>query len=122
MAYLVHLLLRLTLVFLEKKRLLIEDQIVENAREEDALEHEDVSDDLTCKKSVLQFRVLNKVVKPLFTKAWHSAHFEEVRRLEPIFLNALIDEVLVHDTLDLAARFRLDLRGFATSASLMQAA
>lgn len=63
--------------------MLVEDQIVEDAGEEDAFKHDQVTDDLACQESVLQLLVLNEVVQPLFAKSWHARHLEKVARFEP---------------------------------------
>ena len=62
--------------------MLVEDQIVEDAGEEDAFKHDQVTDDLTCQESVLQLLVLNEVVQPLLAKSWHARHLEKVARFE----------------------------------------
>ena len=62
--------------------MLVEDQIVEDAGEEDAFKHDQVTDDLACQESVLQLLVLNEVVQPLLAKSWHARHLEKVARFE----------------------------------------
>ena len=71
------------LTFLKQEGLLIQDEIVEHTRKENALQHNQVADNFTCKEGILQFLVLNEIVKPLLTKSRHSAHLKEVWRLEP---------------------------------------
>ena len=59
----------------------VEKQVVVNRSIENALQHKDVSCHFRADKSLLKFRVLDKVVKPLLPKARHSTHLKEVRRL-----------------------------------------
>ena len=66
------------LTLLQKEGLLIKDQVVEDAGEEDAFKHDQVADDFTSQEGVLQFLVLDEIVEPLFTESWHAAHLEEV--------------------------------------------
>ena len=67
------------LTFLEQEGLLVEYQIVEDTREEDTFEHDQVAYDLAREECVLQLLVLDEVVQPLLAKTRHAAHFEEVR-------------------------------------------
>jgi len=76
------------LAFLQQKGLLVEDQVIEHTCKEDALKHDQVADDFTGQESVLQFLVLDEIVKPLLSESWHSTHLEEIGGLKPWHLRA----------------------------------
>jgi len=76
------------LAFLQQKGLLVEDQVIEHTCKEDAFKHDQVADDFTGQESVLQFLVLDEIVKPLLSESWHSAHLEEIGGLKPWHLRA----------------------------------
>ena len=67
---------------LEQESLLVKDQVVEDTCEENTLQHDQVANDFTREECVLQLRILNEIVKPLFTKPWHATHLEEIRGLQ----------------------------------------
>lgn len=67
------------LLFLNQERLLVDDQVVENAGEENALEHDDIPHHLARQESVLQVSIGNEIVEPLLPELGHAAHLEKVR-------------------------------------------
>ena len=66
------------LTFLQQEGLLIEDKVIEDTGEEDALQHDQIADDLTRQESVLKLLIRDEIIKPLFAETGHSTHFEEV--------------------------------------------
>lgn len=60
---------------------LVEHEFVVDGGIEDALEHQDVTDYLTCHKSVLHFLVWDKVIEPILSELRDSTHLEEIGTL-----------------------------------------
>jgi len=72
----IHLLLALV-----DERVLVENELIEDACIVYALEHYDVPHYFTCHESVLHFLIWDEVVQPVFTELRDSTHLEEVGRL-----------------------------------------
>ena len=58
--------------------MLIKDKVIEDTGKEDALQHDEVTDDLARQESVLKLLIRDEIIKPLFAETGHSTHFEEV--------------------------------------------
>ena len=56
----------------------IENKVIEDGSEEDAFEHHQIPHHFTRQEDVLQLLVRDKVVEPLLSETWHTAHFEKV--------------------------------------------
>lgn len=88
LALFVHVALIVAAIFvhflaaLEQEGLLVEDEVVEDAGEEDTFKHDQVADDLACQEGILKLLVLDEVVEPLLPKPGHSGHLEEVAGLK----------------------------------------
>jgi hypothetical protein len=60
------------------KSMLIKDKLVENACKVNALEHQNVSDNLTGHECVLHFFIWDEVIKPVLAEFGDTTHLEEV--------------------------------------------
>ena len=78
-AFLISLFL---ILLLQQEGLFIENKVIEDGSEEDAFEHHQIPHHFTRQEDVLQLLVRDKVVEPLLSETWHTAHFEKVWRLE----------------------------------------
>jgi hypothetical protein len=58
--------------------MLVEDKLVVDTCKVNALEHLDVTNNLTCHKSILHFLIWDEVVQPILTELGDATHLEEV--------------------------------------------
>ena len=77
---------------------LVENELVVDTSVKYALKHHDISNNLTCHKSILHFFIWNEVIEPVLTELGDATHLEEVRRLHVSsdVVGSLADLALAH--------------------------